>query len=69
MKTCHICKTEKDTGKQTILIELKHQVAVPLTMKVEVCQDCTDLLATVGIQKVRNTKLVLANKEERTNNE
>lgn len=58
-KTCHLCKKEKETSKRQILTELAHPVPVPLTMTVPVCTDCIELLATVGIERVRNTRLVL----------
>ncbi len=58
-KACHLCKKEKETTKQQLLIELAHSVPVPLTMTVPVCGDCMELLMTAGIEKVRNTRIVL----------
>lgn len=58
LTTCHICKDEKLTSKKTILVKLAHEVPVPLTMVVPVCDTCVTSLAD-GIARTRNTKLVL----------
>lgn len=57
--TCHICHEMKPTKKKSVFIELSHPVPVPLTMNVAVCTKCTKLLSTVGVEKVRNTRLVI----------
>lgn len=56
--SCHICKDLKQTTKETLRVQLAHEVAVPLTMSVSVCGECKSNLAT-GVDRVRNTKLVL----------
>lgn len=59
IKPCHICKVEAKVTKQTVTIELRHEVAVPLTMTVPVCGDCLTTLNNAGIQRTRNTRLVV----------
>lgn len=60
LKVCNACGDKKETTRERVIVQLAHATPFPLVQNQDICAECRVLLATIGIPRVRNTKLILA---------